>query len=416
MDSAPQPPHLPFNFTIGVLDGAFFGLALGFGSFVAVIPLFIKGMTDSAILIGLVPSIHTVGWQLPQLFTAGWVSRAQRYKPLVLLTTVHERIPFLGMAVIAWFLPQLGAMAALPLMFVMMVWQGIGGGMAANAWQSMITKVIPSRLHGTFFGVQSAAFNGLGALSAVASGLILERLPSPLNFTLCFALAALLMAVSFFFIAQTKEELSPPRQAEHPLAFWGNSLRILKQDRNFLNFLWSRVVSQLASTAFAFYIIYAVIEYDMSAALAGVMTGVLLFAQVALSPLMGRLGDRWSHRAAMFIGALAASLSALLAWQATSVVWFYAVFVLEAAAIVAFWISPMALTVSFAPKDEERPLYIGLSNTITALPAIAAPVIGGWIADTAGYHLTFLLSAACGLVLAAMLAFVVKEPRPLLSR
>jgi MFS family permease len=90
--------------------------------------------------------------------------------------------------------------------------------------------------------------------------------------------------------------------------------------------------------------------------------------------------------------------------------WFYAVFLLEAVAIVAFWVSPMALAVSFSKKEEDRPLYIGLSNTLGAPPAILAPIIGGWIADTAGYHLTFLLSAAFGLLMAATLAFLVKEP------
>jgi MFS family permease len=218
------------------------------------------------------------------------------------------------------------------------------------------------------------------------------------------------MGISFFFIAQTREETGPAKEPEHPQAFWANSLKILKHNPNFVRFLWARVLSQLASMAFAFYIVYAVIEYDMSAALAGVMTGILLLAQVGLSPLLGRLGDRWSHRAAMVIGALAASLSAILAWRAVSVEWFYAVFLLEAVAIVAFWVSPMALAVSFSKKEEDRPLYIGLSNTLGAPPAILAPIIGGWIADTAGYHLTFLLSAAFGLLMAATLAFLVKEP------
>jgi MFS family permease len=73
------------------------------------------------------------------------------------------------MAVIAWFLPQLGVKTALLLLFPMLIWQGFGGGFAGNAWQSMVSKVIPKKLHGTFFGVQGAAFNGLAGLSAILS-------------------------------------------------------------------------------------------------------------------------------------------------------------------------------------------------------------------------------------------------------
>jgi len=403
---------LRFNFTVGMFDGAFFGFALGFGSFIAVIPLFVKGLTDSALLIGLIPAIHNVGWQLPQLFTAGWLARLRRYKPMVMWMTVHERIPFLGMAAVAWFLPQLGPKWALALLFPVLVWQGFGGGFTANAWQSMIAKIIPRDLHGTFFGTQAAAFNGMAGVSAILAGLLLEKLESPLDFAVCFTLAGAMMAVSYLVIAQTREHEAPPRADEHPQAFWGQAREILKRDRNFDIFLGVRSLSQFASMAFPFYLIYAVFEYGMSEALAGVMTSVVLIAQVAFSPLMGRLGDRWSHRGVMCIGALTAALSALLAWMATSVEWFYLVFALEAVSIVAIWTIPIALTVSFARRDEERPVYIGLSNTVTAPATILAPVIGGWIADASSFHLTFLLSAAFGLLMAAMLAFVVKEPQP----
>ncbi len=403
-------PHLPFNFTIGVLDGAFFGFALGFGSFLAVIPLFVKGLTDSTLLIGLIPAIHNVGWQLPQLFTAGWVSRARRYKPLVMWTTIHERLPFLGMAVLAWFLPTLGSKNTLLLLFPLLAWQGLGGGFTANAWQSMITKIIPRELHGTFFGVQASASNALAGVSAILSGLILEKLPSPLNFALCFLLAGISLGISYLFIAQTREEEAAPRPIQPEVDFWAGARRILRQDRNFVTFLGVRALSQFASMAFAFYLIYAVRRFGMGAGLAGLMTGVLLIAQVLAGPVMGRLGDGWSHRGVMLIGALAAALSALLAWRATSLNWFYPVFLLEAVAITAIWIVPLAMTVSFAKHEQDRPLYIGLSSSLTAPSTILAPILGGWIADAAGFHLTFLVSAGWALLMAAALAFLVKDP------
>jgi MFS family permease len=203
-----------------------------------------------------------------------------------------------------------------------------------------------------------------------------------------------------------------PRQALPSTDFLRGAQQILKRDRNFTLFLAVRSLSQFASMAFAFYLIYAVWHFGMSAALAGVMTGVLLIAQVLAAPLMGQLGDRWSHRGVMIMGALAAALSALVAWRAGSLGWFYLVFLLEAVAITAIWIVPLALTVSFARSEEERPLYIGLSNTLTAPATILAPIIGGWIADATNFHLTFVISAACALLMAAVLAGFLKEPDP----
>src|SRR5690554_2567440 len=111
------------NFIVNVLDGSFFGLALGFVSFVTILPLFVSTMTDSAILIGLIPAIRTMGWQLPQLLTASRVARLRRYKPMVLLMTIHERLPFVGLAVLAWFLPGLGRELGLLLTFALLIWQ-----------------------------------------------------------------------------------------------------------------------------------------------------------------------------------------------------------------------------------------------------------------------------------------------------
>lgn len=395
--------HLRFNFIISMFDGGFFGFGMGFASFAAVIPLFVHHLTDSALLVGLVPAVHNIGWQLPQLLTAGWMSGMKRYKPLVLLMTIHERVPYLGLAVVAFISPQVTRETALILTFSMLVWQGFGAGLAANPWTSMVTKVMPDELHGTFFGTQAAAYNGLAGLSAILAGLILDKIAGPLNFSLCFALTFLWMGVSFIFLSLTREPESKPKEKEPVSIFLKKSLAILRSDSNFRAFLFVRVLSQFAGMAFSFYIIYAVGQFGMSDAAASVMVSMLLIGQIILSPLMGRWGDRWSHRGVMALGALGASLSAFLAWLATSSQWFYAIFLLQAVAIVAIWTIPLAFSVSFAKNSDERPIYIGLANTIPAPATILAPILGGWIADAFGFNITFILSAACGLLMTAAL-------------
>jgi MFS family permease len=401
--------HLHFNFTIGLLDGGFFGLGMGFASFSGIIPLFVHHLTSSALLIGLVPAIHNMGWQLPQLLMAGWLGRVRQYKPITLWMTINERLPFLALAGVALMVPQSPKATILLLTFLMLIWQGFGAGLAANPWTSMVSKVIPRELHGTFFGAQSAAFNGFAGVSAIIAGVILDHVGGPWNFSLCFALTFLCMVFSFAFLSMTREPQSAP-QEPHGEPLWKKSVSILKQDGNFRAFLAVRILSQFGGMAFAFYVIYAVQQYGMSDAAAGIMVAILLTGQVVLSPLMGRLGDRWSHRGVMSLGAIGAALSAVLAWKATSVHWFYAIFLLEAVAIVAIWTIPLALSVSFAHRDDERPLYIGMSNTIPAPAAILAPVFGGWLADQLGFQATFVLSALFALSMAAALWFLVKDP------
>src|SRR5512138_72198 len=178
--------HLRYNVIVNLFDGGFFGLAIGFASFSTVLPLFVASMTNSATLIGLVPAIHATGWLFPQLFTASYTSRLRRYKWPVLLTTIHERVPFLGLALIALLLPKIGLQAGLIITFILLTWQGLGGGFTANSWTSMISKIIPSESRGTFFGVQGAVANLCISIAAIGAGYLLGWLESPLDFMTLF--------------------------------------------------------------------------------------------------------------------------------------------------------------------------------------------------------------------------------------
>jgi MFS family permease len=400
-----------YNFWVNVLDGGFFGAALGFASFMTVLPLFVSTMTNSAILIGLIPAIHSVGWQLPQLFTAERVSRLRRYKPMVIWMTIHERLPFLGLALVAWLLPGMAIPLALGLTYFFLVWQGLGGGVTATAWQSMIGKIIPSERRGTFFGFQSAFANLLASGTAVAAGLLLERLTSPLNYTVLFLLAGLAMTISFVFLAMTREKESPVEEIPAvSVRLWPKIVEILRRDPNMRWFLVVRMLSQLSVMAFAFYTVYAVRNMGMSEGTAGLMMGVFTFGQIITNPLMGWIGDRWNHAAVMKVGLLAASISALVAWSAPAYQWFYLAFALAGIANVAIWTIGMAMTLEFGtPAD--RPVYIGMANTLIAPATVLAPILGGWLADTAGFQAAFLVSFIAGLITSIIMHLTLRDPR-----
>ena len=402
---------LRFNVAVNLLDGAFFGLGLGISSFSAFIPIFVNRMSESAVLIGLVPALHAFGWQFPQIFTAGWISRMRRYKPAVVLLTLQERIPFFGLALVAWFLPALGKNNALILTFLFLAWQGLGGGFTANAWTSMICKIIPSETRGTFFGSQSAAANALMSIGAIIAGLILSKISDRYDFSLLFLLTGLIMLVSWFFLSLTKEPEDLNKFIpEIKAPFWKGIHAILQRDPNFRWFLIARLLSQFASMGFAFYIIYAINQFGMKEFTAGIISATLTGAAIIANPLMGLAGDRWGHRRIMLLGFLSATISSILAWQAGSLAWFFPIMILTGMAYVAIWTTPLSLTAEFG-NETERPIYIGLSNTLIAPAAILAPLLGGWLADRYGYPFMFLCTAGAGLLTLVILVFFFKEPR-----
>jgi MFS family permease len=403
--------NLRHNMLVNILDGCFFGFSLGFASFVTTIPLFVATLTNSALLIGLIPAIHNLGWQLPQLATSYSVSRQSLYKPMVLRLTVWERLPFLFLAIIAWLVPVVGARATLVLTFSVLIIQGLGAGFTATAWQSMIGKIIPSNIRGSFYGLQAAGANLLASLSAIAAGLILTRLDTPGDFTLIFIFASISMVVSYIFLALTKE--SPSQEtvsAASQEEFWRNTRSILRENRDFRWFLFTRILGNFGMMAFAFYTVYAVTVYNLSETLIGLITGVYMGTQIIANPVMGWIGDHWSHRGVMIIGMVSASASALIAMWAPHPNWFFLVFILAGFGTVAFWTVGLAMILLFGGPTE-KPTYIGLANTLVAPATILAPLLAGFIIDVAGYPTAFLVSAIGAIISAFALAILVKDPQ-----
>jgi MFS family permease len=401
--------NFPFNFIVNIFDGGFFGMALGFASFSTVLPLFVSNLTDSAILIGLIPAIHVMGWQLPQLFTAHRVSQQKRYKPMVMLFTTQERLPFLGLAIISWFIPGLGPRVALTLTFLCLVWQGLGGGLAATAWQSMVGKIIPQERWGLFFGFQSAASNLFASGAAVVAGQILQDNSSYQGFTWCFLLACGAFVISYIALALTKEPETPPvAVSTERKVFWSDMRSILKRDANFRWFVFMRILAQLGTVGFAFYTVYIVRFYGADEATAGILTGVMMVVQTVANPIMGWLGDRWSHRGVMSLGMMSAAVSAGVALWAPTVGWFYLAYTLAGISYVGIWTIAMAMTLEFG-QGHEKPTYIGLANTLIAPTAFLIPLFGGWLADKSGYQATFIATSIGAVATALVLGLLMRD-------
>jgi MFS family permease len=402
--------HLRYNVKVGLADGGFFGIALGFASFGTILPLFVASMTDSATLIGLVPAIHAAGWLFPQLFTAKHTARLRRYKRTVLINTIHERVPFLGFAIVAFLLPTIGIQAGLILSFILLTWQGLGGGFTANPWTSMISKIIPPENRGTFIGMQAAVANLFISGAAVGAGYLLDFLESPLDFAICFFIASFFFTISWFALARTREPEDTERVIEqHQTSLWKGARQILQRDKNFSWFLVSRFLSQFGTMGFSFYIVYALRRFDADTVILGYLTATLTIAQTIANVSMGWFGDRLGHRSMLILGAAAAMLSSLLAWLANSINWFFPIFILAGFANVSIWMNGMTMATTFSGENE-RPFYIGLAQTLTAPATIIAPLLGGWIADAFGFVPTFSISTILSMVMMAILWFVVKDP------
>jgi MFS family permease len=114
-------------------------------------------------------------------------------------------------------------------------------------------------------------------------------------------------------------------------------------------------------------------------------------------------------------GSLALALAGIVAALAPSWLWLLAAFVLLSAFLAADSVSFLTIIPEFC-KDEDRPTYIGLANTLLSPASSLAPLAGGWLAALLGFPPMFALAAAFALAAGLLLLVWVHEPRNVAAR
>ena len=125
---------------------------------------------------------------------------------------VVERLPFWILVVAAVASARWPGLS-LALFLTAYGWRTMGGGAMGPAWQDMIARVIPLDRRGRFWGLSSSLGVGCGVAGSLLSAWLLRTLPFPDSFVALFAMAASLVTISWFFLAQTRE---PPQRVTAP--------------------------------------------------------------------------------------------------------------------------------------------------------------------------------------------------------
>jgi MFS family permease len=399
-----------WNFTVNLLDGAFFWFGLSFISSSTIVPLFISKLTANPLLIGLVAVIASGSWYLPQLFTANFTERMPRKKPIVInLGFFLERLPMWGI-VLSAVLATRSPVLALLLFFVCYAWHGLGAGMIAPAWQELLALCFPVNRRGRFFGITMFIGAGTAAAGAALSTWLLKAFPFSQNFVLIFTVAAVGITLSWVFLALTRE---PEQPAEGPhrssRQFLAQLPTIVRRDHNFRRFLVARVLLALGGLGTGFITVSAIYRWQIADSVVGIYTAVSLIGQTAGTLVFGFLADRFGHKLSLEIGALASALAFLLAVLAPSPGWVFAVFFLLGITISAMLVSGIMVNLEFC-EPQRRPTYVGIANTTVGFASIVAPLLGAWLASLS-YGWLFGVGAAANVAALIALHWWVKEPR-----
>ena len=401
-----------WNFNVNVLDNMFYALAISLVSQETIMPLLVSKLTDSTVAIGLIPAIFSLSFLLPQLFVANHAERLKRKLPFVLLGSgLLQRLPYpaIGLALLLFAVGAPGI--ALALFFIGIATAAFGGGIVTPAWFTMIGKVVPLRRRGIFFGLADGGGLLMGVVGAFFVGRILDAVEYPGNFTLLFLIAGVPLAISWCWLALTREPESDDVKEAIPLRHYFRQLpAVLRQHSNYRRFLIGYALLKLSMMAVSFFIIFGDRNYDLTGADIGLLNAIFIGTQAVLRLLFGWLGDRWGHKRNLVISAGSMALAAVFALTSTQVLGLVPAFICLACAISSDGVSHFNIVLEFAaPADQ--PTYIGLTNTLIAPFTFVGPILAGWMAAAFTIDTLFVVSLACGIIGGTLLLWWVREPR-----
>jgi predicted MFS family arabinose efflux permease len=270
----------------------------------------------------------------------------------------------------------------------------VGDGLVGVPWADLIGTSLDSRWRARMFGIMSASAGLIMLLIAPLIGQVLgDQGPAfPNNYALLFGASGLCFAVSIISVLFIHELPGGKAVDKTPsfAEFLPHLGQVLRRDGQFRAIILTRMFTSLFAMAAPFYIGFATVQLGLSSEVA---VPTLLAMQTA-GGISGALLYTWlgARNNLMYIrlalgGAALLPISALLAGLVGPLP-LYLGFLMFGLTLSNLGLSYQNWVVTYADPDQ-RPIYIGLFNTVGAVTVLISPIIGGTIAQNFGYEPLF---------------------------
>ena len=365
---------------------------LGFGMFYAfnnaALPLYMKGLTSNAVLLGLLAGTHSFEGAIIQPLVGTWSDRLRsplgRRRPF-LLTFIPLSALFL---VLAPFLAAHAPMGTrLPLTVLCVFLFTVLFNVAADPYQALLADITPRAQRGRVTGV----WTFVGALGQIA--VLLAALPIGVKFVL---VAGILLATTLLTCALTRE---PPAPAppQHRVSHASElreavrGLRTLRQARWYLLMFFCYGAGTGAVLPFLTLFIQRITHCTDTQAQ---QQFVILMATVAVGVVpCGWLADKIGSVRLLFVGMGLMALASLNGLWVTTLPQVACVMALAGLGTAAQNAAAFPLLTRLVPRAEVG-FYTGLQTTALSLAGPGAVAITGYLINHSSYRVIFGVCAA----------------------
>jgi|TARA_Y100000310_G_C20695599_1_gene825467 MFS family permease len=399
------------NLTFNIIHEFFFGFGVAFHDLSTILPLFLTLLGAPISVAGSIAGMFSILIAAPQLISAIMARNTQNVKAATIKVHLTILPPiFLSGFVFAFFAPT-GPHAWI-FYYICFIFYALGIGFVIPIWSNFLRHVTKRNNRGKFLGI-SFIGNSMGGFigGIVVKKLLGSSIPFPASFGWGFLILffALIISISSFLGFKVKS-LGTNQRKRTKGDFIQETKTILKTNRNFRRYIYSRIFLTAQFPAISLYAVYSrdIFHFDVSDA--GLLTAARLAAFGFGSLLAGQIGDRIGHKAAMTFCFACHVLAMGTALMAQSMVWVYGIFFFLGTAQGAFMPAGLSLVFDFAGEKGDNKMIMALIDTILSPFVLIAITAGGFLSETAGLDFLFRILGAFMLVGLLIVIFLVRDP------
>lgn len=401
------------NYLAHSIEGGLFVGGLAFVAQDSVLPRLAELLEAPPWLVGLMPALMWIGIGLPPLFVAHHIERLTRYKPLLLVTGIFQRLPFFLAALVLLLFGATRPRVALVAVVLAPILSGFFCGISITAWMELVARTLPSERRASVFAWRNiiSAVIGLGAGGIIAA--ILNRYPGTQGYGLLHLMAFVMLVASYIGFCVIRETVRPPQNQGPPQSLAANLRSVpglLRSAPGLRRFLVLRSFIMGQFIMIPYLAIHALRTTGQPDSFLGMLVALQMAGAIVGNFGAGWMGDRHGGKVIVQVTSLVLVLVCFGGIFAQTTPQFLAVFFLFGAGAFGSRVGLMTLSLEISPRDK-RATSIGLLSLVNVISLALFSTLSGVIWSWGRGFAPGALAAAFCLALSCVLLARVTEPR-----
>lgn len=379
-------------------ESAGFGVLSGLAdTYVSVFALRLGATTAQVGWLTSLPALINIIWLLP---AARIIEQQRRRIPLVLLSGILQRLGYLVMAIMPFFVVS-GRVEALIVINALLT---LPAAVINTAITSLIPDLTSAEQRGRVVRARWLILSAVATVSALIGGGILEWIPEPLNYQVVLGTGSAISLLGLYYLGRIEvpDAVIARRAAEPGRRYAWSRLRqtlaSVTSHSDFAGFTVAAFVFHWGlNLPAALWSVLRVRDLGASDAWIGIIAVVVNASVIVGYLVWGRIsaerGDRWL----LIITSLGLVGFALFTALVPTIAWMIPTSILGGLSWAGCNLALFNVLLSVCPA-KHRPTYVALYTTLLNITAFIAPMMGAVLSDWIGIRPAFVVSGGVRLL------------------